>query len=173
MIDSFEEYKNYYEKWGKCIDQFFPPKNPISERELKNRFEKYIKKSPSKKSFKKDERWIQVREVVIARDKGECQLLNSLPFEEKQELMKNSYGLWRVVDPAHILNKSTYSSLYYDPDDIVCLNRYSHGNLDTLHHPITGDKITVEEEEMWWRFIVGNERYDRLLEKGLLEKTTR
>lgn len=173
MIRTFEDYKKHYEKWGKCVDQAFPPKNPISEKSLKKRYEKFIKKSSFKKSFKKDEKWEQVREEVFKRDRGECQLLKILPLEYIQELKHNSGGLHKVIDPAHIFNKATYSSLYYDPNNIVCLNRFSHSCLDFDKDPITGESISKEKRNQWWNFIVGEERYFELKKKAYDSKKNR
>jgi hypothetical protein len=37
--------------------------------------------------------------------------------------------------------------------------------LDSYHDPIYGKAITKDEREDWFRYIIGNEKYKKLLEK--------
>jgi hypothetical protein len=48
-------------------------------------------------------------------------------------------------------------------DNVVLLNRISHGWLDSGKSPINGKSITVEEKQAWWERIVGKRIYARLL----------
>lgn len=164
---TLEQYKQYYRDEGRCVDQAHTPKNTLNDRVLESKYKKYVKKENKKrdKKPKKDIEWEQAREEVFKRDKGECQLLKKLDYSSIRKLKENSGGLHNIIDPAHIFNKATYRELYYEPENIICLNRFSHSMLDFNKHPITGIAISREEVDYWWVIIVGIDRINKLLKK--------
>ena len=40
---TFEQFKDYYMKKGICLGQMSKPKHTLNDKELKTRYEKYIK----------------------------------------------------------------------------------------------------------------------------------
>lgn len=166
-----KEYFDYYAKNGRCIDQINKPKNPLNKRQLYSKYSKYIKKENIKKAkteqkvskgSSKDKKWIDIKLRVFFRDDSECQLLKKINDNEKSIIENHGYYS-TVIDPAHVFNKSSFPSLYYEPLNVVCLNRISHSFLDNNKNPITGEAISKEEIKVWWIFIIGEDRY-KLLE---------
>lgn len=158
------EYIQFYLTNGKCIDQIQKPKNKLNEKQLDSKYANYIKKEERKINHKeskvikgtyKDTQWEETVAEVKKRDNNICQLLDKLPKAETLVLKANSNGLHNIIDPAHILNKAVYVEVYYDPDAIVLLNRYSHSMLDQSKNPITGEDITQRQIWFWWKFIYG------------------
>jgi hypothetical protein len=117
------------------------------------------------KRDKNDAKWNEVKATVYERDHNGCRLLRVLNPVEAIQLINEAQAFIHRVDPAHIFPVSTDPQLCYDPNNIVCLNRYSHSNLENLRHPITGVAITKEEEMQWWIRIIGQERFDLLVQK--------
>lgn len=113
-----------------------------------------------------DLKWVECRKKVFERDKDNCRLFRILSVVEALILKKNAGMMFNIIDPAHVFPKSTHSWMKYDPENIVCLNRYSHSMLEQSCHPITGVHITKDEEQEWWKQILGNVVYSRLLEKS-------
>jgi len=168
MLD-FEEYVNYYKKYKRCLGQMQNPKHTLSERELKSKYEKYIKpkKEKTQKGSWDDPLWQEVADKVWKRDKNECRLLSKLKIDNPDLYLyfikNNMKSLYTKLDLAHIIPRSQSRILYYEPSNIILLSRPVHSNLDTYHDPITGKAITKEEQEGWWRYIVGGLVYDSLL----------
>jgi 5-methylcytosine-specific restriction endonuclease McrA len=157
---SFEEFVDQYKKYGKCLGQISKPGHILNERELKTRYEKYIK--PKKEKIQKgswdDPKWKEVADIVWKRDKGQCRLLSRLKIDNLEMYMyfinTNLPSLYTKLDLAHVIPRSQSSELYYEPNNIVLLNRISHSWLDSYHHPVTGKSITKEEREEWWEYIL-------------------
>jgi len=160
---TFEEFVNQYKKYGKCPGQMSKPGHMLNERELKFRYEKYIK--PKEKKIQKgswdDPKWKEVANIVWKRDKGECRLLSKLKIDNPQLYMyfinNNLPSLYTKLDLAHIIPRSQSAELYYETTNLILLNRISHSLLDSYHNPITGKPITKEEHEKWWRYILNEE----------------
>lgn len=112
-----------------------------------------------------DDRWKEVREKVFSRDGGYCVLSKKLPPDLYKTLKENASFLYNTLDPAHVLSRASRPDLKYDEENIVVLNRYSHSMLDQFRHPIDGRQLTKDDVESWWRYIIGNERYERLKNK--------
>lgn len=118
----------------------------------------------------KDEKWVALKERVRKRDKG-CRLLKILTAKEALQIQRYAPSkLLATVDVAHVMGCGTYPHMTYNDKDCILLNRYSHENLDNFKHPITGERITDEEAEMWWRRLVGDTIYDYLKEESLNPK---
>lgn len=160
---TFEDFVAIYEKTGKCPQQMSKPKHTLNERELKSRYEKYIK--PKKEKVQKgswdDPLWQEVADKVWKRDKSECRLLSKLKIDNPDLYLyfikNNMKSLYTKLDLAHIIPRSQSAELYYEPTNLILLNRVAHSNLDTYHDPVTGKPITKEEHEKWWRYILNEE----------------
>ena len=169
---SYEEYVEYYKKYGKTIDQMMVPKSSLNEKQLQRKYSSYVKKEEKKEEkFNNmvahvDEDWERLKEVLIRRDGFGCKLVSIIRGTNLYyDLRENAGHLLNTIDVAHIFPKGYYKQLYYDIDDVVWLNRYSHSMLDSYRDPIRGKSISSTELSLWWRFIAGNDVYERLLEK--------
>lgn len=170
---TFEEFKEFYKKFGRCPNDIGKRKNPLNERQLVSRYDKYLKSLQKKKDALNrqsvDEEWDFLKKEVSERDKGSCRLVSFLQaensFEIIEELKHNAGHLFYIIDHAHIIRRSVSPKLKYNPKNVILLNRYSHGNLDQYRHPITGSSIAAEEVENWWIFLVGENNYKELKEQ--------
>jgi len=185
---SFEEFVAFYDKHERMPQQMNKPRKSLSIRQLEKGYQKYInalykkedrerrifQKSIIKKTDTKDEKWVNIRNKVFTRDGNSCRLIEVLNPVEIEELHKRAgkYFL-SILDPAHIFSRGAYSKLYYDPDNIVVLNRYSHSLLDNAKHPIFGNPISKDEREMWWIRILGKRHYENLKEKANAKRSIR
>lgn len=175
----FEEFKAYYEKHGKCPNDIQERSQSLNETQLRSRYKKYLKsqnkaKEARKRHIKKavskkigqDEQWIETREEAFNLYGSECLLIKKLRnlglHEYVREIRKNSSGLHKTIDPAHVFPRGAFPQLKYDSENVVPLNRYSHSCLDQMRNPINGNQITKEEQIGWWKFIIGDETYERL-----------
>jgi len=174
MIKTFEDFCIYYTTYGKCPNQLSKPNHTFNEKELLSKWKLYSKaktKSSEKtqKGVSGDPLWDEVSDLVHTRDKEQCRLLSKLKVDNPKDFQyiidTNSYGLLQKLDLAHVISRTASKNLYYDPDNIILLNRVSHAYLDSYHCPVTGKSISKEEREDWLKYIVGNETYEKLLEK--------
>ena len=119
-----------------------------------------------------DKNWSDAKEIVKNRDKNTCRLCRILPMQDFLRLRKNAGKYMNIIDPAHYRSVSERPDLCYETNNIVCLNRYSHSNLDDFKDPIDGHSISSEEVNEWWiRILKGNKfQYEFLLSKGLLKE---
>ena len=177
---TYEEFSDFYNRYGKYPNDLGRRKNPLNENQLKRRYEKYLKSEEKKQaatkrktekvknsqSSKVDDKWIAVLEQVRKRDGYRCRLLDKVTEEEKSEIKRKSYGFHKLLDCAHVFGRGAYPHMKYNVDNVVLLNRYSHSCLDQGRDPITGEQISPERLENWWRFIVGDTYYDELLNKA-------
>lgn len=162
---TFDEFKEFYEIKGYLPNDIVERKNKLNEKQLKTRYTKY-KKNFKNKNFKVDEEWEKLKTEL---DLTKCNLLKHLKedklHEEIKKLFDNGNFLLDTIDPAHIFSRSGYPFLKYDKDNVVPLNRFSHSCLDTMRDPITGEPITKEQHKLYWVYISGIERFERLEEK--------
>jgi hypothetical protein len=175
----FSEFKDYYEKHGKCPNDIQKRSQPLNDTQLRSRYKKYLKsqekaKEARKRHIKKnvsrkigrDEQWVETREEAFNIYGRECLLIRALKDIKAHEyvkwIKKSSAGLHKIIDPAHVFSRGAYPQLKYDPENVVPLNRYSHSCLDQMRNPINGAQITKEEQIGWWKFIIGDETYERL-----------
>lgn len=177
---SYEEFLNFYEDHKKFPNGIYCPAKSLNEARLKTKYKAYVrsetkriernKKSRGKqmqKVIEKDQSWEETKQRFYekrGKDSWDF-LLERLPANLKIQLINNSNGLWKILDPAHILPKDIYPELKYNEDNIVWLNRYSHSNLDNLLNPITGKPINKHLREVWFIYMIGIEVYEKLLEK--------
>jgi hypothetical protein len=106
--------------------------------------------------------WSSLRKKIHMRDKH-CRLVEVLSAREFYILKRNAGQLIGRCDPAHVLARSRAPHMKMNEDNIVWLNRYSHEMLDTCKSPISGECITREERDLWWKRIVGEEMYTKLI----------
>jgi len=111
---------------------------------------------------KNDEQWKLTRASVFTRDNMSCRLLRVITPQEAIILKKNAGKALLTLDPAHVVAVSIAPHMCYDVDNIVALNRYSHSMLENSFNPITGDRIAAEDEENWWKRIIGDELFTKL-----------
>ena len=156
---TFEEFKEYYKKHGRCPNDAFKRKNSYTIKQFKTRYKKYCRKQNNKQL-----KSIDLRQQAMKRDKG-CQLYKKLHSEDKILINSELYGKFGHLDMAHILNKSSYPELKYNINNVVMISRLFHTRLDTQLNPLTGKRISKDELTSWWMFIIGDERYEKLLQK--------
>lgn len=170
----FEQFCEHYQKYGKCPNQLSKPLHILNEKELLTKWKSYCKaKTKSSQKIQKgvigDPLWDEVSDIVWKRDK-ECRLLSKLKIDKFEDykyfISSNPYSLIQKLDLAHIISRSASKNLYYDPDNIIILNRVSHSFMDQYCDPITGKSITKDQRENWFRYIVGDDKYEKLLEKN-------
>ena len=117
-----------------------------------------------------DERWQEVKKEVRSRDKTD-RLLKVVTAKEYLKLKKIAAPvLLQRLDAAHVFSVSSHPQMCYDVDNIILLNRFSHENLDSCKDPITGERISPQEHDDWWRRLIGSEQYDILIEKARRSK---
>lgn len=178
---SFDDFKQYYEKYGFLPNDTSRRRNRLNERQLESRYKAYQrsqekarerqerqrKKVRSKPTETvKDSEWEAVKSVVFERDQWECQLWKALTPYERSIVKDHLGGEFLRVDPAHVFGKGAHPHLKYDPDNIVALYRLFHSRLDQMRCPITGELTCWEYVEAWWVRIVGKERYAALKKKA-------
>jgi hypothetical protein len=171
---SFEDFKKEYIKRGICLGQMSIPKHTLNERELSTRYEKYVK-AQNKKNTKvgkgtfEDPLWIEVSTTVHKRDKEQCRFLSKLKVDNPELYVyfieNNLSSLYTKLDLAHIIPRSDSKALYYEPENLILLNRVSHSLIDMYHDPVTGKPITKQQREDYFRYIIGNELYEDLLKR--------
>jgi len=108
---------------------------------------------------KNDTNWQTLKKEVLKRDRTSCQLMKVLTAQEMGVLkhLAPPY-LLKVLDPAHYYPVSTHPHLIYTKENVYTLNRYSHEHLDNCENPLTGEPITFEERDLWWKRLIGINR---------------
>jgi hypothetical protein len=164
---SKEQYLEFYHKYGRCVDQMQRPKNKLNERQLENKYGNYVRKEERKqlrRDIKKvDEEWETLRAYVLQRDAGICRLYRLLTPNERRYFKECGGYLFKVLDGAHVIARSLSKNLYYEPRNVVLLDRVFHSRLDFGQNPLNGKVCSRDEIEWWWRRIVGDTDYEWLL----------
>jgi hypothetical protein len=183
---NYEEFLEFYQQHGRCPNDVSRSKNKLNEVQLKSRYQKFLKSEEKKIQRKErniqtakdnkqeaidnkdyiDEKWIKVCKLVDERDNNECQLIKLLHYGDLELLEELAGPLIKIKDHAHVIPRSTAPHMKYDVDNLIILNRFSHSMIDQYRDPIEGKQITKEEHEFYWKFIVGKERYNKLLERS-------
>ena len=119
-----------------------------------------------------DKEWKKVKNIVKERDNNQCRLIRCLNAVEYSILKKNAGPYIKIIDPAHYLSVSSRPDLCYDADNICCLNRYSHQNLDDFKSPLDGHLIDKDEVNRWWIRILSTNymQFSSLKERELIEE---
>jgi len=165
MINTYVDFCKFYKTYGRCINQISKPKHSLTEKELKNKYDSFQKKN--NKIVNPDKQWKDIRDLVHKRDKEQCRFLSLLKIDNIEAynyIVNNvSFSILSILDPAHVISRTESKNLYYNTDNIILLNRYSHSMLDSYHDPIYGKSITKEEREYWFRYIIGDKQFEKLL----------
>ena len=167
MLNEEEFYSMYY-KTKRLPGDLGTRKNELTEKQLHRKWVQYqnreLQRAEKKRSQqnKVDERW---EEIKAGLGKN-CRLITRLYEMGLNSLLKelndNASHLINTVDGAHYKSRSRYPFLIYYADNVIPLNRYSHSMLDQSRDPINGERITKEEQEEWWQFLLGEEIYARI-----------
>jgi len=112
-----------------------------------------------------DEDWSSLRRRIQVRD-SHCRLVDVLSAREFFILKKHAGQLLGRCDPAHVIARSRAPHMKMNENNIVWLNRYSHDMLDNCKNPLSGEPISKEERDVWWKRIVGEAHYTKLLEES-------
>lgn len=177
MSMTFEDFASFYKERGYLPNDVGRRKNPLNEKQLKSRYEKYLQSEQKRLEARdryssKDPEWEELKSNL---DLTFCQLYEKLLTNGLNnavlELKKNSGHLFSIIDPAHVFGKGAYPHMKYDLDNVVPLNRFSHSMLDQSRDPITGEQISSEDSKGWWMFIIGNTKYQELLLRSLNGRT--
>jgi hypothetical protein len=169
---SFEEYRERYNTTGILLSGRYlkRPAKPLNGNQLRTQYEAHIRKleriesgkAESVSDITKDQ---IIRQECQKRDRNRCRLMGILTYNEMRELVNNSIPLLlHKLDCAHVFGKNAYPKMRFIVDNVVLLNRVSHGWLDVGKSPINGKPITVEEKRIWWERIVGKKIYGRLFQ---------
>ena len=164
---NFEQFVNHYEKYGKCPNDWLPRKNKLNEKQLKTRYRLSVVSENTHLEIKEDQSWELVKTIVDKRDNQRCKLISLLSPEQLRELKKNSGGLHHTIDHAHVLSRYERPDLKYETDNVILLNRFSHSMIDQGRDPITGVLIPQEVVDDWWRLLIGDNQYEKLLIKKI------
>ncbi len=167
---SFDDFLAFYSKNGFCLGAFSRERKCWNEKELKAKYEKYIR-SLSRAEEKQAQKKEFERPIPDPSGPMRCSLIERLQTDPERchlEIQLSAAGsfLLHQIDRAHVFGRGPFPHMKYDIDNLVWLNRWSHNNLDQYRDPISGKSISAEDVEWWWRYIVGNERYDRLANKS-------
>ena len=180
MIDSFEEYKEYYSTHSRLpYPQMTYSNKPLNERQLMTKYKDYqkkVEKNKAKPVYQQNDdadRPISeyTKKLMSAKQKAReldpeyeayKAFLSKLDIEQRIILKKNSVGVFGTFDPAHIFDCGSYPYMSDVVDNIVMIPRYLHTNIDQLINPFTQEGMTKDEHTELWKLIVGEERYDRL-----------
>ncbi len=149
-------YKKYTLKSEKDIEK----RKQIKE----NQKEEFINRIKNKE-YDQDEEWNQLKETIIKRDNNTCRFYSVCTKEEKEILDKNLYGVFKILDGAHYLQRSIYPEYKYCEWNVYNLFRYVHTCLDNKINPFTKKKLSQEEHEQFWRRIIGDEEFKKIQER--------
>ncbi len=128
-------------------------------------FKKFTKKlEESYAKIEVDTKWEELKDVIHKRDNYECRLTRLLTPDENYGAIKTGFFTRTSLDLAHVVRRSQSKKLYYEPRNIVLLNRIFHGRLDAHKDPVTGKHISNEELKKWWVRMIGKKEWDWLQE---------
>lgn len=118
-------------------------------------------KRPRKRT-NEDPEWMSLKRQVAERDHG-CRLMRICTPQEYYILIRKAGSRASHCDPAHVFGAGPFPWMCYVKANVVQLNRFSHDCLDSCKSPITGEDISREERDSWWKRIVGSTVYEELL----------
>lgn len=156
MTQTFEEFKDYYEKYGYTITG----KTNIKQG-LKYQYKKYVKKEEKKKL------WKDCRDEAFRRNPNGEQFFDNLTDREFDFYIELK-GDMSIFDPCHIIGKGECpkKELVNNPDNILIAPRYFHSLIDQYRNPFTAEHeiISKEERETIWIRFIGKEMMQKLKE---------
>lgn len=108
---------------------------------------------------KNDIAWQECKKQVFEKDQSTCCLCKVMTTAEYQLQKsyiqsKQVFANITTIDPAHHLAVSQRPDLMYDVDNVYCLCRWHHDNLDRNKNPFDQEPITNECVEQFWSRIV-------------------
>lgn len=180
MTKTLEEYIQHYQEKGYLLDgQYSNPDKKLNYGQLKHKYERYCSRS-----VRKEEKKGRSSDYMNAIYKVEEKCRNDDPaasiFYNRIAELDEQWGtdyedyfgkknkmLGSIYDPAHIFGRGSANHLSAEPLNIIMLPRFVHSMLDQYLEIFSIDVhkgITKERHEEIWRLIVGDERYNQLLE---------
>jgi len=170
---TYDDYKNYYLSNRAFPDGQYSNKDKVlNEAQIKIKYQKYIRKLERKENKEPSDHMKEIWEVekVVREKDPEAKLFWSVWNDEERNFLYKKCSIFRdeegkiLLDPAHILNRSTNPHLSNEELNIIMIPRYFHSLLDQHLSPFTGKHIDNEEHTKLWIRIVGEDRYNQLLE---------
>jgi len=190
-ILTLKEFKEHYQKYGRCVNDLQKRNSKLTEVGLKTRYDQYLKSEQKREERQQrvyekqrnaeidytDEAWENVKLSVAKRDNYQCQFIKILSDDEYRQLVAHvkrvaSGGFLVKIDPAHIYPKGSYPHMKYDEENVVLINRFVHSLLDVFKDPLTGEMITATKRLEWFEKVVGKERMKSLYSKSLKQGIT-
>jgi hypothetical protein len=193
MITNFTEeaFTEYYYSHGRFPDgQYSSQEKKLNEAQLKTKYKKYVKRQEKiKEKFSKK---FDVPESILEMDNEQPSTYLQRVLAAEKQVKENdpNYEEWKknlsreeieiiekkmyickdkdgevIYDPAHVIPRSKSRTLAKNLLNIIMLPRYVHSLLDSYKDPITEKSIPKEEVELWWKKILGEERYNLLNEE--------
>jgi len=102
-----------------------------------------------------DDKWEEVREIVLKRDNYICQLsirLTDIEWNYIQEFHLEEFKMFsKILDCAHMYPKGSNPEIKYNPDYVVTLCRYFHSLLEQFKNPVTRKGINREQRLLWFK----------------------
>jgi len=172
-MQSWEQYEAYYRMTGRLINDIGPRSNSLTDRGLYARYERYVKAEDHKVARAKQKEppvtyghFVQGKSCLLIerlRQYSAMRLSADTPLGMLSDLYSRAPRfLLEKVDPAHIISRGADKAMHEIPENIVPLNRYSHGMIDIWKHPIFGTPITDEERDEFWCILIGYTKYEEL-----------
>jgi hypothetical protein len=94
-----------------------------------------------------DPKWDKACRLVDKRDNRRCQFDKCISLKEAHLLVNGSP---KILDRAHILARSSYPNLKYNPNNIITLQRFIHNRMDHFQSPLTGEPVDLNLHYYWW-----------------------
>jgi hypothetical protein len=179
----FESYQAYYEKTGRFPSGQHTPAKRQNQKQIAKKYQDYLKscetkeivnKRNSDKPFSsklKTQRSNKIDQAMISaktKDPEAKEFWSKLTTEENQVVQREIQKIpdFCFIDGCHILGKGSNPGLADNPLNIFPAPRAFHYYIDQYKNPFTEkhENISLEKHELIWRKLVGNERYEKLLE---------
>jgi hypothetical protein len=172
-MQSWEQYEAYYRRTGRLINDIGPRSNELTDRGLRARYERYVKSNERKVEKVKQKEppttyghFVEGKPCLFIerlKQNSVCFLSKTTSLGTLDDLYaKAPQFMLEKIDPAHIFSRGADKAMHENPDNIIPLNRYSHGMIDIWKHPIFGTPITDEERDEFWCILIGYTKYEEL-----------
>lgn len=124
------------------------------------------KEAGEKIEYEMDTKWQKLKEEITIRDKCQCRFFSIMTEEEKKLIRPHLWGDFKKIDGAHCISRSSSPHMKYDVDNVYSLYRYLHKSLDEAFDPFTREPITKEQVADYWKRIIGENKYNELVERS-------
>jgi hypothetical protein len=144
-------------------------KREDKKKERQEEIDEYKRKKESGEKIEyedNDPQWTEVLKQVWIRDRAQCRFFLIMTEEEKKLIKPHLWGDFKKIDGAHCISRSQSPKMKYDVDNVYLLFRRVHKALDGCFDPFTGKPITKEEVINYWKRIIGEEKYNELIERS-------